>query len=623
VKKIIQNLKDELKKSKNSFPEILSAKSNGRASSTRRYRAGEYERIVSPSDEVKLNKLRVTELKNFSQINWDNASPFSRSDKGSKSSIKRTEEDVQKVLLTERESIKITEVSESAFSAKNDIDSQTQKRKIFDKDFHTQNKTPEKMKTVYEKRVYKTVTETQGRRGSQSLFLDNFNRLSFFQLTNEEMTKAWENPSLVSLVKLLEQEDEEIIEALQGSNDLEKNDIFETIKSLLGDIKGITKVVLVLRKLLKASSIISTSLVLNEALEKISQEIKNVLGCDKASVYIADYVTRTLWTKVSNGSNEMVQTSFDEGIVGYSMTQGKSVRIDEAHFDPRFDKEIDTKSYYQTKSILVVPIKDSEGNILGVCQARNKIDGHFSEDDEVILEMLSIQAGVQLKNSMKFDKTLILQYKTNLLLRHVINMCEANSLTALFVKAEAGLKYVFSSEKGLVYIVNQDNRSYYRINEDGDKVIFPFEVGFIGQAALKKKIIEIKNPNFDTNFNSKVDVETHLPLLSIPIFSLYDPQKVVAVIQVIDISLTSNKIKAKTDSFECESLKIFIDMLRACVDKATKMENFDLKKVVVYENLPDLKEGIATFGNLKEETESLSVSLSSLKKQAFLFLYLL
>jgi len=181
--KIIQNLKDELKKSKNSFPEILSAKSNGRASSTRRYRAGEYERIVSPSDEVKLNKLRVTELKNFSQINWDNASPFSRSDKGSKSSIKRTEEDVQKVLLTERESIKITEVSESAFSAKNDIDSQTQKRKIFDKDFHTQNKTSEKMKTVYEKRVYKTVTETQGRRGSQSLFLDNFNRLSFFQLS--------------------------------------------------------------------------------------------------------------------------------------------------------------------------------------------------------------------------------------------------------------------------------------------------------------------------------------------------------------------------------------------------------------------------------------------------------
>ena len=82
-------------------------------------------------------------------------------------------------------------------------------------------------------------------------------------------------------------------------------------------------------------------------------------------MYIADYVTRTLWTKTSKGLNSTVKIPFEEGVVGYVVTQGKPVRIDEAHFDPRFDKEIDTKGHYQIKSILVVPIKDIEGNIIG------------------------------------------------------------------------------------------------------------------------------------------------------------------------------------------------------------------------------------------------------------------
>ena len=182
--KIIQNLKDELKKVRSTFPVLEKSKSIGRAS-TRRY-GKEQERIVFPSDDLLLTRPRKSELRGISPLNLNNFTSYTRSDKGLKSSrstVKRTEEDVQKVLLTDRGSIKITEVSESLFSVKNESDTQTQRGSFVDRDLRMQNKTPEKVRLILEKRMYKTVTETQGRRGSQSLFLDNFNRLSFLQLS--------------------------------------------------------------------------------------------------------------------------------------------------------------------------------------------------------------------------------------------------------------------------------------------------------------------------------------------------------------------------------------------------------------------------------------------------------
>lgn len=58
--------------------------------------------------------------------------------------------------------------------------------------------------------------------------------------------------------------------------------------------------------------------------------------------------------------------------------------------DPRFNSEIDVKMGYKTRSILSMPIKDSEGEVIGVAQAINKIsvkDEPFDEHDEKVPEV--------------------------------------------------------------------------------------------------------------------------------------------------------------------------------------------------------------------------------------------
>lgn len=55
----------------------------------------------------------------------------------------------------------------------------------------------------------------------------------------------------------------------------------------------------------------------------------------------------------------------DSGIVGSAATMGRAVRIDDAYLDDRFNKEIDVRTNYRTKTILAMPIKDITGNVIG------------------------------------------------------------------------------------------------------------------------------------------------------------------------------------------------------------------------------------------------------------------
>ena len=53
---------------------------------------------------------------------------------------------------------------------------------------------------------------------------------------------------------------------------------------------------------------------------------------------------------------------------------------------------------------MAVLIKDSNNKILGVLEAKNKIGGTFSNDDEVLLIMLASFVALVLQNTYTFEK---------------------------------------------------------------------------------------------------------------------------------------------------------------------------------------------------------------------------
>lgn len=72
-------------------------------------------------------------------------------------------------------------------------------------------------------------------------------------------------------------------------------------------------------------------------------------------------------------------------------------------------------SGYRTNTILCMPIKAIDGNIVGVIQAINKKDGTFSPTDEDVMAMLATQAGIALQNANLFRNAGELKLLTMLL----------------------------------------------------------------------------------------------------------------------------------------------------------------------------------------------------------------
>ena len=82
-------------------------------------------------------------------------------------------------------------------------------------------------------------------------------------------------------------------------------------------------------------------------------------------MFIVDEANQELWTKVAKGSHSTIRIPLNSGIAGYVVNTGRSLRVDEAYLDPRFNKEIDIKTNYRTKTILAVPIKDTSQRVIG------------------------------------------------------------------------------------------------------------------------------------------------------------------------------------------------------------------------------------------------------------------
>uniref|UniRef100_A0A2I3FT05 Phosphodiesterase n=1 Tax=Nomascus leucogenys TaxID=61853 RepID=A0A2I3FT05_NOMLE len=105
----------------------------------------------------------------------------------------------------------------------------------------------------------------------------------------------------------------------------------------------------------------------------------------------------------TENSNE-VQVPWGKGIIGYVGEHGETVNIPDAYQDRRFNDEIDKLTGYKTKSLLCMPIRNSDGEIIGVAQAINKIPegAPFTEDDEKVMQMYLPFCGIAISNAQLF-----------------------------------------------------------------------------------------------------------------------------------------------------------------------------------------------------------------------------
>ncbi len=144
---------------------------------------------------------------------------------------------------------------------------------------------------------------------------------------------------------------------------------------------------------------------INVLLKVIAEETKIAIQADRCTVFMYDKEKNELWSKVALGmDSQEIRFPADRGLAGYVVKTGEPLNIPDAYNDSRFNPDIDKETGYRTKTILCMPIKNNNKEIIGAFQVLNKLNGVFTKGDEDLLAAIGGSASIALENAQLFEQ---------------------------------------------------------------------------------------------------------------------------------------------------------------------------------------------------------------------------
>ena len=183
-----------------------------------------------------------------------------------------------------------------------------------------------------------------------------------------------------------------------------------------------------LREIVDIGIALTTEKNKNRLLEMILKKAMDISNCDAGTLYLFAgdslefKIMKTLSQGVSKGENgEVIDLPpvplKEENVCAYAAIHKELINIEDVYHSERFDfsgpKRYDAMTGYRTQSMIVIPMEDSENELVGVLQlmnAKNK-EGNvvqFTSDDEFVLRSMASQAAVSISN-MKYTEEIKVQ----------------------------------------------------------------------------------------------------------------------------------------------------------------------------------------------------------------------
>ena len=131
---------------------------------------------------------------------------------------------------------------------------------------------------------------------------------------------------------------------------------------------------------------------------------RTLAGADRASFWRWDKHNHKLLTTAATDSEQIV---IDEksGLVGRAISENRTIVTNDPYNDPDFNAAVDKMTGYVTKSVLVMPVANCRGEIIGAFQVINKIGDGAGFDEISDVKRLSIAAficGMALESDIFF-----------------------------------------------------------------------------------------------------------------------------------------------------------------------------------------------------------------------------
>ncbi|KAJ6649109.1 Dual 3',5'-cyclic-AMP and -GMP phosphodiesterase 11 [Pseudolycoriella hygida] len=263
---------------------------------------------------------------------------------------------------------------------------------------------------------------------------------------------------------------------------------------------------------------------------KILQNVSILLKADRGSLFLvqgkcnsrsADGSNRCLVSKLFDvcprstleemEKQDEVRVAWGTGIAGYVAESGEPVNIPDAYQDERFNNEIDILTGYRTKALLCMPIKDASGDVVGVAQVINKLNGErFTENDEKVFSSYLQFCGIGLRNAQLYEKSQ-LEVKRNQVLLDLARMIfeEQSTIEHMVLRILTHMQSLIQCQRVQILLVHEATKGCFSrvfdfeandLSEDDNMSrTSPFESRF------PINTVNIENAYEDDRFDQSVD----------------------------------------------------------------------------------------------------------------------
>lgn len=138
---------------------------------------------------------------------------------------------------------------------------------------------------------------------------------------------------------------------------------------------------------------------LDPLIAEIQKAALETLRCERVSLFLFDEETNELWSRFATDLKE-IRFPASSGVAGETLRSGAIINVPDAYQDSRFNREVDRKTGFVTRSILSVPMFGYDGSPVGVLQVLNKKDGPFTVQDENLAETFCSLTGVAVQRQL-------------------------------------------------------------------------------------------------------------------------------------------------------------------------------------------------------------------------------
>jgi response regulator RpfG family c-di-GMP phosphodiesterase len=126
---------------------------------------------------------------------------------------------------------------------------------------------------------------------------------------------------------------------------------------------------------------------------------REMVVADRCTVWLIDTLHKELFTVVAHGVEE-IRIPYGSGLVGTAISTGQPIFIDDAYEDARHNQESDKNTGYRTKSVMTIPFRNNQGEVIGAYQAINKLTEKqiFTTQDMEYLTLAATYSGKTLES---------------------------------------------------------------------------------------------------------------------------------------------------------------------------------------------------------------------------------